>query len=147
MIRNLLLGWGAGLGSLIIAGAGMSATLSGSATTDPLRLSFAAVVLGGYAALVGVIVTERTDRTWLRCLVWGGGVPIMIGWLTTIVVTVDAGIAAGAAGRRALARRPRAGRPDRPAPAGLPSVPLDPDPTRRPVISRPAGVEDHAGQD
>ncbi len=95
MIRNLLLGWGAGLGSLIIAGAGMSATLSGSATTDPLRLSFAAVVLGGYAALVGVIVTERTDRTWLRCLVWGGGVPIMIGWLTTIVVTVDAGIAPG----------------------------------------------------
>ncbi len=95
MTRNLLLGWAAGLGSLIIAGAGMSATLSGSATTDPLRLSFAAIVLGCYAAVVGVIVTERADRTRLRCLLWGGGVPIVVGWLTTIVVTVDAGIAAG----------------------------------------------------
>lgn len=95
MIRNLLLGWAGGLGSLIIAGAGMSATLSGSATTDPVRLSFAAMVLGCYAALVGVIVTERADRTRLRCVLWGGGVPIMVGWLTTIVVTVDAGVSSG----------------------------------------------------
>ncbi|GAB3761736.1 hypothetical protein GCM10028864_51770 [Microlunatus parietis] len=80
---------------MIIAGAGMSATLSGSATTDPVRLSFAAVLLGCYAALVGVVFTERTARTRLRCLLWGGGIPIMVGWLTAVVVAVDAGVPAG----------------------------------------------------
>lgn len=95
MIRNLLLGWAASLIALIIAGAGMSATLSGSATTDSVRLSFAAMVLGCYAAVVGVIATERADRTRLGCLLWGGGIPILVGWLTTIVVTLDGGVAAG----------------------------------------------------
>lgn len=94
-MKNLLLGWAAGLTSLIIAGAGMSATLAGSATTETQRLSFAAMVLGCYAAIVGVIVTERSDRTRLRCLLWGGGVPVLVGWVTTLVVTVDAGLGAG----------------------------------------------------
>lgn len=95
MIKNLLIGWAAALLALIIAGAGMSATLSGSATTDPIRLSFAAIVLSCYAALVGVVVTERADRTRLRCLIWGGGIPILVAWLTTIVVMIDAGPATG----------------------------------------------------
>jgi hypothetical protein len=95
MIKNLLAGWTAALLALIIAGAGMSATLSGSATTDPVRLSFAAILLSCYAALVGTVLTERTDRTWLRCLVWGGGIPILVAWLTMIVVAADAGPLAG----------------------------------------------------
>lgn len=95
MIRNLLIGWTASLLSLIIAGAGMSATLTGSATTDQVRLGFAAALLGTYAALVGVIFTDREARTRLRCLLWGGGVPVLIGWLTMIVVTADAGPGVG----------------------------------------------------
>lgn len=95
MIKNLGAGWAAALVSLIIAGAGMSATLSGSATTEPVRLSFAAALLGCYAALVGVVVTERADRTRLRCVLWGGGIPILVGWLTAVVVAADAGPAAG----------------------------------------------------
>ena len=91
MIKNLLVGWAAALLALIIAGAGMSATLSGSATTDPVRLSFAAVLLSGYASLVGIVLTERADRTRLRCLIWGGGIPILVAWLTMIVVAADAG--------------------------------------------------------
>lgn len=97
MIRTALRAWGLSLAALLAAGAGLSAVSASASGTTLLRLSIAAAVLSVFAALVALLTTERDDRTWWRCLIWGGAVPLAVGLATGgLAATAEGSLAAGA---------------------------------------------------
>lgn len=79
-----------------LAGAGVTSLAAGSAVTSPTRMSVAAGVLGAYTAVVALLVTPRDERTWARCLWWGGLVPVLIAAVTVVLVWGSVGPAAAA---------------------------------------------------
>jgi len=81
--------------SLVAAGAGMSALTASSSTTSLVRMDVAAAVLSTYAAVIGLLLTKRAERTRMRCLLWGGTVPVLVGVGTAVLVVAIAGAGAG----------------------------------------------------
>ena len=86
MRSTALRAWLVGLVALGLAGAGVTSLAAGSAVTSLTRMSVAAGVLGAYTAVVGLLVTPRDERTWARCLWWGGLVPAVIAVVTVVLV-------------------------------------------------------------
>lgn len=78
-----------------LAGAGVTSLAAGSAVTSLTRMSVAAGVLAAYTALVALLVTPRDERTWVRCVAWGGLVPLLIAVVTGVLVTGRVGLAPG----------------------------------------------------
>lgn len=86
MRSTALRAWSVGLIALGLAGAGVTSLAAGSAVTSLTRMSVAAGVLGAYTAVVALLVTPRDERTWARCLWWGGLVPVVIAVVTVVLV-------------------------------------------------------------
>lgn len=78
--------WLVSLAALALGGAGLTSLAAGSTVTSLTRMAVAAAVLSAYTALVGLVVTPRADRTWTRCLRWGGLVPGVIAITTAALV-------------------------------------------------------------
>ncbi len=78
--------WLVGLVAVGLAGAGVTSLAAGSAVTSLTRMSLAAGVLAAYTALVALLVTARDERSWARCLAWGGLVPLLIAVITAVLV-------------------------------------------------------------
>jgi hypothetical protein len=95
VIRRTALCWAVAVMALIAAGAGVSSLAGGMSDTSIGRMALAAGVLSAYTAAAGLVVTRRTERTRLRCLLWGGTVPILVGLLNAALVTPRAGLLAG----------------------------------------------------
>jgi hypothetical protein len=71
--------WGFAVVALLVACAGLASLTASSTSTSLLRLGIAAAVLSVFAATVALLMTRRSERTRLRCLVWGGAVPLAVG--------------------------------------------------------------------
>jgi hypothetical protein len=95
LVRTAVRTWFLSLVALVAAGAGMAVLTTNGPTTSLTRMGFAAAVLSIYAAAIGLLTTRRSERTRLRCLVWGGGVPTLVGVGTGILVATVAGLTAG----------------------------------------------------
>lgn len=78
--------WLAATAALALGGAGLTSLAAGSTVTSLTRMAVAAMILSAYTALVALVVTPRADRTWTRCLWWGGLVPGVIAITTAILV-------------------------------------------------------------
>jgi hypothetical protein len=87
--------WGLAALALLAASAGMSVLTASSSSTSVVRMDIAAAVLSIYAAAIGLLLTERAARTRLRCLLWGGTVPVLVGVGTAALVAATAGAMAG----------------------------------------------------
>jgi len=87
--------WVAAVAGLALAGAGVTSLAAGSTVTSLARMAAAAGVLAAYTAVVALIATPRAERTWLRCLWWGGLVPGVVAILTTVLVTTQSGLGPG----------------------------------------------------
>ena len=91
MIGTALRAWGFSVVALVVACAGLATLTAGSSSTSLVRLGVAASVLSVFAATMALLMTRRSERTRLRCLIWGGAVPLAVG----IVTSVLAGSAGG----------------------------------------------------
>jgi hypothetical protein len=87
--------WGLAALALLAASAGMSVLTTSSSSTSVVRMDVAAAVLSIYAAAIGLLLTDRAARTRLRCLLWGGTVPVLVGVGTAALVAATAGAMAG----------------------------------------------------
>ena len=95
MIWTTLKAWGLAVLALLAASAGMSVLTASSSSTSLVRMDIAAAVLSTFAAAIGLLLTERAERTRLRCLLWGGTVPVLVGVGTAALVVATAGVGAG----------------------------------------------------
>ncbi len=95
MIRTALRAWAFAVLALIAASAGMAALTASNSTTSLVRMAVAAAVLSGYTGAIAVLTTQRSARTRIRCLLWGGTVPLLVGIGTGLLVGASAGGAAG----------------------------------------------------
>jgi hypothetical protein len=95
VIWTTLRAWGLAVLALLAASAGMSVLTASSSSTSLVRMDIAAAVLSIYAAAIGLLLTERAARTRLRCLLWGGTVPVLVGLGTAALVAATAGAVAG----------------------------------------------------
>ena len=87
--------WLTAVVAVALAGAGVTSLAAGSAVTSLTRMAVAAGVLGAYTAAVALLVTPRSERTWRRCLWWGGLVPVVIAVVTVVLVGGQSGLGAG----------------------------------------------------
>jgi hypothetical protein len=94
VIWTTLKAWGLAVLALLAASAGMSVLTASSSSTSLVRMDIAAAVLSTYAAAIGLLLTERAERTRLRCLLWGGTVPVLVGVGTAALVVATAGVGA-----------------------------------------------------
>jgi hypothetical protein len=95
VIWATLRAWGLSGLALLAASAGMSVLTASSSSTSLVRMDIAAAVLSTYAAAIGLLLTKRAERTRLRCLLWGGTVPVLVGLGTAALVVAIAGAGAG----------------------------------------------------
>jgi hypothetical protein len=95
VIWTTLKAWGLAVLALLAASAGMSVLTASSSSTSLVRMDIAAAVLSTFAAAIGLLLTERAERTRLRCLLWGGTVPVLVGVGTAALVVATAGVGAG----------------------------------------------------
>jgi hypothetical protein len=95
MMRTALRAWGFSAAALFVACAGLATLTASSSSTSLVRLSFAASVLSIFAATVALLMTHRSERTRLRCLIWGGSVPVGIGIATGLLAGSAGGFASG----------------------------------------------------
>ncbi len=86
--------WLVGLVAVGLAGAGVTSLAAGSAVTSLGRMSVAAGALAAYTAAAALLVTPKRERTWQRCLWWGGLVPAVIAIVTTVLVASPVGLPA-----------------------------------------------------
>ena len=86
--------WLVALVAVSLAGAGVTSLAAGSAVTSLTRMAVAAGALGAYTAVAALLVTPRRERTWRRCLWWGGLVPLVIAVVTGVLVAGRVGPAA-----------------------------------------------------
>ena len=87
--------WGFSLVALLGGCAGLASVSSGAASTSMTRLTVAATVLSVYAAVAGLLVTPREERTRLLSLLWGGLVPLVIGIGTALLAGSAGGLVTG----------------------------------------------------
>jgi hypothetical protein len=87
--------WVVSAAALALAGAGVTSLAAGSAVTSLPRMAVAAGILAAYTALVALVVTPRAERTWARCLLWGGLVPALVAMVTLLLVGAESGVSAG----------------------------------------------------
>lgn len=87
--------WGFALLALLVACAGLATLTASSTSTSLLRLGVAAAVLSVFAATVALLMTRRSERTRLRCLVWGGAVPLGVGIATAALAGSAGGFGYG----------------------------------------------------
>ena len=86
--------WLVALVAVSLAGAGVTSLAAGSAVTSLTRMAVAAGARGAYTAVAALLVTPRRERTWRRCLWWGGLVPLVIAVVTGVLVAGRVGPAA-----------------------------------------------------
>lgn len=86
MIARTARAWLAAALALLVAAAGMSALTTSSSSSSLVRIGVAAGVLSAYAAAVAIVTTPRTERTPLRCLLWGTGVPLVVAGSNLVLV-------------------------------------------------------------
>ena len=87
--------WGFSVVALLVACAGLATLTSSSSSTSLVRLAVAASVLSVYAATAALLMTKRSERTRLRCLVWGGTVPLAVGIATALLAGSAGGFGSG----------------------------------------------------
>ena len=87
--------WGFSVVALLVACAGLATLTSSSSSTSLVRLAVAASVLSVYAATAALLMTKRSERTRLRCLVWGGTVPLAVGSATALLAGSAGGFGSG----------------------------------------------------
>lgn len=92
MIKQTARAWGLAVLALFAAAAGMVSLIAGNSVVSTPRMAAAAGVLAAYAAAVAVVVTDRAERTRLRCLVWGATVPALVGVANAALVVATAGV-------------------------------------------------------
>lgn len=95
MIGTALRCWLFSLVALLVASAGLSAVSAGSPVTSLVQLGTAAGVLSVFAAVCGLLLTDRDDRTLPRNLLLGGMVPLVVGTVTAVLAGSSAGPTAG----------------------------------------------------
>ena len=81
--------------ALLVACAGLATLTASSFSTSLVRLAVAASVLSVYAATVALLMTQRSERTRFRCLVWGGAVPLAVGIATSLLAGSAGGFGSG----------------------------------------------------
>ncbi len=94
-MRTALRAWGFSLVALLVACAGLASFTASSSSTSLGRLAVAAAVLSVFAAAVALIMTRQSERTRLRCLIWGGAVPLAVGIATALLAGSAGGLVAG----------------------------------------------------
>jgi hypothetical protein len=87
--------WGFSVVALLAACSGLATLTSSSSSTSLVRLAVAASVLSVYAATAALLMTKRSERTRLRCLVWGGAVPLAVGIATALLAGSAGGFGSG----------------------------------------------------
>jgi hypothetical protein len=87
--------WGFSVVALLVACGGLATLTSSSSSTSLVRLAVAASVLSVYAATAALLMTKRSERTRLRCLVWGGTVPLAVGIATALLAGSAGGFGSG----------------------------------------------------
>ena len=87
--------WGFSLLALLVACAGLATLTASSSSTSLVRLAVAASVLSVYAATAALLMTQRSERTRFRCLVWGGAVPLAVGIATALLAGSAGGFGSG----------------------------------------------------
>ena len=87
--------WGFSLLALLVACAGLAALTASSSSTSLVRLAVAASVLSVYAATAALLMTNQSERTRLRCLIWGGAVPLAVGIVTALLAGSAGGFGSG----------------------------------------------------
>ena len=95
MIRTALRAWGFSAAALLAACAGLATITASTSSTSLVRLGLAASVLSVFAAAVALLMTNRSERTRLRSLVWGGAVPLAVGIGTALVAGSAGGFGYG----------------------------------------------------
>lgn len=92
MIKQTARAWGLAVLALLAAAAGMVSLIAGNSVVSTPRMAVAAGVLAAYAAAVAIVVTDRAERTRLRCLAWGATVPVLVGLANALLVIGPAGV-------------------------------------------------------
>ena len=87
--------WGFAVVALLVACAGLATLTASSTSTSLLRLGVAAAVLSVFATTVALLMTRRSERSPLRCLVWGGAVPLAVGIATAALAGSAGGFGDG----------------------------------------------------
>ena len=87
--------WGFSLVALLVACAGLASFTASSSSTSLGRLAVAAAALSVFTAAVALIMTRQSERTRLRCLIWGGTVPLAVGIATALLAGSAGGLVAG----------------------------------------------------
>jgi hypothetical protein len=87
--------WVAGVAALLAAGTGVASLAAGGTEMSAPRAALAAAVLSVFTATLAVVVTDKAVRTPVRCLVWGGTVPVLVAVANTVSVSLDAGLLRG----------------------------------------------------
>jgi uncharacterized membrane protein YfcA len=95
VIRTALRAWAFSIAALLVACAGLATLTASSSSTSLVRLAVAASVLSVFAATVALLMTKRSERTRLRCLVWGGAVPLAVGCGTAVLAGSAGGFGYG----------------------------------------------------
>ncbi|HEV2930111.1 MAG TPA: hypothetical protein VGW74_15565 [Propionibacteriaceae bacterium] len=95
VMGTALRAWGFSVVALLVACAGLATLTSSSSSTSLVRLAVAASVLSVYAATAALLMTKRSERTRLRCLVWGGTVPLAVGSATSLLAGSAGGFGSG----------------------------------------------------
>jgi hypothetical protein len=93
--RQALRAWAAGVAALLAAGTGVASLAAGGTAVSAPRAALAAAVLSVFTATLAVVVTDKAVRTPVRCLVWGGTVPVLVAVANAVSVSVEAGLARG----------------------------------------------------
>lgn len=96
LIRQGARAWLVGAATLLSAGTAISAAAAGGGPLTPLRAGLAAAVLAVAVGSLAVVVTERAARSRIRCLLWGGLVPVLAGAATAALVAPAGGATAAA---------------------------------------------------
>jgi hypothetical protein len=94
-MRTALRAWGFSLVALLVACAGLASFTASSSSTSLGRLAVAAAALSVFTAAVALIMTRQSERTRLRCLIWGGTVPLAVGIATALLAGSAGGLVAG----------------------------------------------------
>lgn len=93
VIRLTARAWLLATAGLLAAAAGMSSLIAGNSVISVTRMTVAAGVLAAYAAALGIVTTDRAERTRTRCLIWGATVPTLVAVVNALLVLSAAGAA------------------------------------------------------
>lgn len=91
VIKQTIRAWLLATAGLLAAALGLSSLIAGNSVISVTRMTIAAAVLAAYAAALGIVTIDRSERTRTRCLVWGATVPVVVAVVNALLVLPAAG--------------------------------------------------------